>query len=85
MKPLKYYTQLIDDIKRYLYFKTFFIRKIIPNYSLYKYNNKTIAILPYFMIQRFKYQGVTSIGCIKCQIQMGWLIFGFTIGYNHTL
>jgi hypothetical protein len=38
----------------------------------------SISILPYLNIQYFKHQGKTSSGCIKIQLNGGWIIWNFS-------
>lgn len=45
--------------------------------GVYKYNNGSFAVFPYLNIGRYKYQGDTSIGCLKWNITFGWIVFGF--------
>lgn len=42
-----------------------------------------IALLPYIMVSYYKYQGTTSYGCVKLNIQMGWFIFALQITTKH--
>lgn len=58
------------------------IKNNLPRFYFYKYNTG-ISILPHLGIQWHKYQGSTSKGCLKFQINFGWIIFGAGIIWNH--
>jgi len=51
--------------------------------KIYRYQGVSIAILPFMAIQYYKYKGLTSIGCIKYNLNCGWLIFGIQIYTTH--
>lgn len=53
------------------------------NTNFYKYNLLMVSVLPYFSICYYKSQGKTSIGCLRLNIQFGWLIFGGSITTKH--
>lgn len=51
--------------------------------GVYSFNNNCIAVLPYFSIGRYKYQGETSIGCLNWNVQFGWIVIGFFAHSTH--
>lgn len=61
----------------------FLIKNFKLYFSVYKYNHPSISVLPFLNIQYSKWQGVTSFGCIKLNINYGWLIFGGNISTKH--
>jgi len=61
------------------------MRKMIfnkPKFIIWKYKN-AISVFPYLNIQWYKYEGETSIGCLKLNITGGWIIFGMAFHWTH--
>lgn len=54
------------------------------NPKIYGWSHKTgISIFPYLSIQWHRFQGPTSIGCVKLHITFGWAIFSAAISWDH--
>ena len=58
------------------------VKNNLPKFSAWKHEN-AICLLPYLSIQWYKYQGVTSNGCIKFQINFGWILFSMGLMWCH--
>lgn len=52
-------------------------------FKAYRYNNDSIAIIPYLCIHYYKYKGLKSISCVKWNINFGWLVFGVLLTNSH--
>lgn len=50
------------------------VKKWLPTFNCYMHNNG-VSITPHFGFQWYKYQGVTSKGCLKGQIHLGWIMW----------
>lgn len=48
---------------------------MIKRWGFYLYNKNRFAFLPYIMYAYYPYQGESSIGALKRQVQFGWLVF----------
>jgi len=51
------------------------IKKGLPSFNVYKHNNGAVSITPHLGYQWYKYEGVTSKGCLKRQIHFGWIVW----------
>lgn len=55
----------------------------MKNWHFYIYDKGRFAFLPYINYSNYPYQGPTSIGCLKRQVQFGWLIFAGIYSSKH--
>ena len=51
------------------------IKKGLPSFNVYTHNNGAVSITPHLGYQWYKYEGVTSKGCLKRQIHFGWIVW----------
>ncbi len=57
-------------------------KKWLPKPHFWTHKN-AISMLPYMGIQWYKWQGETSKGCIKAQINYGWILWSASIVWTH--
>lgn len=58
------------------------VKKWLPTPNAWQHQN-AICVLPYFGIQWYKWQGETSKGCIRGQINCGWILWNASLMWKH--
>lgn len=58
------------------------LKEMLPSFNAWEHTSG-VSITPHFSINYSKYQGKTSEGCVKWNVQLGWLIWTCQLLWKH--